>query len=238
MKIAAGICEYGDTEGLYRCLNSLGLDGNGIDLAIIIHGRFGNFHLKDEEALSKTQAIITRFPAGTIKLVPLKGGALSEIDSRNMYNKIAGELGYDWLLVIDSDEYLATKVGDWELARKQLQYVMDLGLSHQIFDIELDGNIPAFHGPQPRLFYRPGSIKYWGRHYWWVLEESMKLYKGQSDAARIIDGIHLIHDHTIRDSKYYTASINYKIWQDKHEGEDVLTVNKSEKFTEISSPFE
>lgn len=238
MKIAAGICEYGDTEGLYRCLGSLGLGTGGFDQAIIIHGRFSNFDLKDEDALEQTKAIITRFPKDTIKLIALHGGALSETDSRNLYMKTAAELGYDWLLVIDSDEYLAHKLTDFKEFRRQLQYVMNLGLSHQIFDVQLDGNIPAYHGPQPRLFYRPGTIKYWGRHYWWVLEESMKLYKGQSDAARVIGGIHLLHDHTIRGSEYYTASINYKEWQDQHEGEDVITVNKSEKFTEVKSPFD
>lgn len=229
MKVAAGICEFGDTEGLYRCLNSLGLGTGGIDVAIIIHGRFANFELKDPNALERTSSIIKRFPADTIKLIPLHGGALSEIASRNLYMKAADNLGCDWLLVIDSDEYLAPKLTDFPEFRRQLQFVMDLGLSHQIFDIQLDGNIPAYHGPQPRLFYRPGSIKYWGRHYWWVLEESKNLYKGQGDAARVIGGIHLLHDHTIRDSEYYTASINYKTWQEIHEGEDVITVNKPQK---------
>lgn len=228
MKIAAGICEYGDIEGLYRCLNSLGLDDKkGIDKVIIIHGRFANFNLRidPDQALKDTKKVISRFPKDRIDLVN-SGEGLTEIASRNMYLKRAVELGCEWLLVIDSDEYLADKLTDWKKVRKQLQYVMDLGLDHHIFDIQLDGNIPAYHGPQGRLFYKPGSIKYWGKHYWWVIEETKRILKGQSDAARIIEGIHLLHDHTIRESKYYTASINYKEWQQKYEGNQVITEDK------------
>jgi hypothetical protein len=232
MKIAAGLCEYGDTDGLYRCLTTLGLDdAKGIDKVIIIHGRFDNFNLRidPQAALEDTKKVISRFPKDRIDLVKSNGG-LTEIASRNLYLKRATELKCDWLLVIDSDEYLAQKLTDWKKFRKQLQYVMDLGLDHHIFDIQLDGNIPAFHGPQPRLFYRPHTIQYWGTHYWWVIEESKRILKGQSDAARIIEGIHLLHDHTIRDSKYYTASINYKEWQQKHEGEQVITEDKKPEF--------
>lgn len=236
MKIAAGLCEFGDTEGLYRCLASLGLDDSrGIDKVIVIHGRFDNFNLRidRQQALEDTRKVISRFPKDRIDLVVSNGG-LTEIASRNLYLKRAVELGCEWLLVIDSDEYLAAKLTDWEKVREQLQFIMNLDLDHHIFDIQLDGNIPAYHGPTPRLFYRPGSIQYWGKHYWWVIEESKRILKGHSDAARVIEGIHIIHDHTIRDSMYYTASINYKEWQQKYEGAQVHTEDKPLDFeTEI-----
>lgn len=233
LKIAAGICEFGDPEGLYRCLGSLqlGYDG-GIDVAIIIHGQFKYFNLHDPQAFEKTQAVVSRFPKGTVELVNDVSPGKTEIESRNLYNEIAGKLNCDWLLVIDSDEYLASKVTDFKEFRRQLQFVMDVQVDfppeqrHQIFDIELEGNIPAFRGPQPRLFLHPESVKYWGKHNWWVLEKTKYVYKGQSDAARIIGGIYLLHDHTIRDSKYYTASIGYKEWQSAHEGEEVITEEK------------
>ena len=236
MKIAAGICEYGDPDGLYRCLNSLGLGTGGIDKAIIIHGKFNNFNLDRPDAFEQTAKVISRFPQDTIDLiVPRKlAEGLTEIESRNLYLKIAGDSGYDWLLVIDSDEFLARKLTDFKEFRRQLQYVMDVQaefpkdtVKHQIFDIQLEGTIPSYRGPQPRLFLRPQTVKYWGKHYWFLLEETMQLYKGQSDAARVIGGILLCHDHTIRDSTYYNASISYKEWQQEHEGEEVITENKA-----------
>src|SRR6266496_3466920 len=232
MKIAAGICEYGDTDGLYRCLGSLGLGNGGIDKAIIIHGRFRDFKLDKPNAYEETKKIISRFPEGTVELVQAPN-AITEIEARNLYLEIAGGLGMDWLLVIDSDEFLAHKLTDFKEFRRQLQYVMDLqaefpqGIAkHQIFDIQLEGSIPAFRGPQPRLFLRPQTVKYWGKHFWFVLEETRQIYKGQSDAARIIGGILLCHDHTIRDSSYYTASVHYKEWQEQHEGEEVQIEEK------------
>ncbi len=210
MKIAAGICEYGDVDGLYRCLNSLGLGNGGIDKAIIIHGRFRDFKLDKPDAYEQTKKIVSRFPQDTIELMFAKG--LTEIESRNVY--------------------LENKITDFKEFRRQLQFVMDvqsdfpIERQHQIFDIQLDGSIPAYHGPQPRLFLRPGTIKYWGKHYWWMREETKQLFKGQSDAARIIGGIHLLHDHTIRDSSYYNASVGYKEWQQEHEGEEVQIEEK------------
>jgi hypothetical protein len=229
MKIAAGICEYGDPDGLYRCLNSLNLGNGGIDKAIIVHGRFRDFHLDKSDAYEETKKICSRFPEGTIVLI--RAAYLTEIQSRNLYLEKAAELGCDWLLVIDSDEFLARKLTDFQEFRRQLQYVMDVqaeipSARHQIFDIQLEGSIPSYRGPQPRLFLRPQTVKYWGKHYWFVLEETKQIYKGQSDAARVIGGILLCHDHTIRDSTYYNASVHYKEWQEAHEGEEVITENK------------
>src|SRR6266496_6817400 len=110
MKIAAGICEYGDTDGLYRCLNSLGLGNGGIDKAIIVHGRFRDFKLDKPDAYEQTLKIISRFPADTIDLIDAAGSIMTEIESRNVYLKRAGDLKMDWLLVIDSDEFLAHKL--------------------------------------------------------------------------------------------------------------------------------
>ncbi len=226
LKITAGICEYGDTDGLYRCLNSLGLGIGGIDLAIVVHGRFRDFKLDKPDAYEQTAKIVSRFPAGTVELVQASQG-ITEIQARNLYLKTAADLSCDWLLVIDSDEFLPHKLTDFKEFRRQLQYVMDLGLEHQIFDVQLEGNIPAYRGPAPRLFLRPETVKYWGKHFWFVLEKTMQIYKGQSDAARIIGGIIIVHDHTIRDSTYYNASIGYKEWQQDHEGEEVQTIEKA-----------
>lgn len=217
MKIAAGILEYGDPDGLYRCLSSLGLDKGGIDLAIVIHGKFDHFdinELEQSEALTQTKNIISKFPSN-IKLVETKNS--NEIDSRNLYLKTAYEEGCDWLLVIDSDEYIARNA-DFALFRSQLEFIMSLGLPHQIFDIQFEGSTPQFIGPRPRLFYRPQTIKYWKKHYWFVLEETKQLYKGLSDAGRVLGGIYMMHDHTVRTSKHYDASMRYKDWQLAEEG--------------------
>lgn len=233
-KVAVGIVEYGDAAGLYRTLASLRLDKpNTIDLAIVVHSRFEHFDLTSdptpEEALQQTQDVIAKCPQDRVKLVlpPLAVGvvntaageregetraATTQIHSRNLYLKTAADEGCDWLLVLDSDEFIA-KNADWDEFRRQLEFVMSLELSHQIFDVQMEGMLAMYRGPRPRLFYRPGSITYWKRHYWTVLEETMICYKGSSDSGRVIGGIYLMHDRTVRSMNHYNATNAYNEWQ-------------------------
>lgn len=230
MKIAAGICEYGDSYGLYRCLASLALDKyNGFDMAIIIHGKFGHFDYKLEDAYEQTQQVVSRFPKNRVHLVnaneKTEGTELTELQARNMYLQEAAKLDIDWLLVIDTDEYVARKVSDFALLRDQLDYIQSLELKNQIYDIPFEGVIAAYRGPRPRWFYlRPGPIHYYKKHYWWVLEAQKDkegfctVLKGLGDGERIITGIALLHDPTIRQPEYYTAALDYKDWQVVAEG--------------------
>lgn len=233
MKVAAGIVEYADTSGLFRTLASLRLDQpDTIDLAIVVHSRFEHFNLanaNDKQALQDTQKIIDKFPSDRIKLVlpPLGVGVVNtaageqedqdrvpttQIESRNLYLKSAADEGCDWVLVIDSDEFIARNA-DWKEFRKQLEFVMSLELPHQIFDIQCEGMLAMYRGPRPRLFYRPATIKYWKRHFWFLLQEQNMCYKGVSDAGRIIGGIYLMHDRTVRSAEHYNATLDYNEWQ-------------------------
>jgi hypothetical protein len=233
-KVAVGIVEYADSAGLYRTLASLRLDQpNTIDLAIVVHSRFDHFDLHadptEEEALKQTQDVIAKCPQDRVKLIlpPVAVGVVntaagekegetrartSQIESRNLYLKVAADEGCDWLLVIDSDEFIA-KNADWAEFRKQLEFVMSLGLPHQLFDVQMEGMLSMYRGPRPRLFYRPGSLKYWKRHYWIVREEQMICYKGTTDSGRVIGGIYLMHDRTVRSMNHYNATLDYNDWQ-------------------------
>lgn len=137
---------------------------------------------------------------------------------RNLYLQIAAAKGYDWLLVIDSDEYIAPNA-NWTKFREQLEFCSNLGLSHQVFDVMFEGTI-ADRGPRPRLFYRPHSVRYWKRHYWWVLQEQNICLKGIGDAGRIIEGIYILEDKSLRTNNYANMITSYKAWQQMYEGID------------------
>lgn len=222
-KLAAGIVEYADAHGLYRCLSSLGFGDHGIDTAIVVHARFQHFNLEYSplKIWDETLETIYKFPDEHVELITPRSipDPVTEIDARNLYLQTAAELGCDWLLVIDTDEFIARNA-DWQRFREQLEFIMSLNLPHQIFDIQFEGISAIDRGPRPRLFYRPGTIKYWKRHFWWVLEEQMICLKGVGDAGRLIEGIYLMHDGTVRkwDQAYNTASYHYKDWQQQYEG--------------------
>lgn len=222
MKIAAGIVEYADSRSLDRCLRSLNLGqgsggGGGIDSAIIIHGRYSHNPIIPMPCMTRDTTLIAQsstFPAGTVMLKRIYQ-PIAEIDARNLYLQFAAAQGCDWLLVIDSDEYVAPNA-DWSLFRKQLEFVQSLGLSHQVFDVIFEGT-NAERGPRPRLFYRPRSVRYWKKHYWWVLEEKQLLLKGLSDAGRIIEGIFILEDKSLREPRYEQTITAYKAWQQENE---------------------
>lgn len=220
MKVAAGIVEYGDPQGLFRCLASLGLDKQeGIDLAIVIHSQFEHFNianLDQQKALQDTKDVISKFPdQSRLKLVQ-DPTVTNQLVARNLYLQTAADEGCDWLLVLDSDEFIARNA-DWKEFRKQLEFVMSLDLDDQIFDIQCEGILAMYRGPRPRLFYRPRTIKYWRKHFWFVLEEKGMCLKGVGDAGRVIGGVYLMHDRTVRSFEHYNATLDYNEWQLENE---------------------
>lgn len=214
MKIAAGIVEYADAEGLQRCLSSLDIGKGGFDGAIVVHRQFDHFDLDDKDNFfsKETEAVVSKF-----KNVLLDNSIerITQVEARNQYMQLAGRLGYDWLMVIDSDEFVLPGA-DWKEFRRQLEYVQSLKLDDQIFDIEFYGSI-SDSGMRPRLFLDPSSIRYWIRHYWFCCIKKMTLYKGIGDAGRVITGIRLRHSKIIRMMEHIQATQDYYIWQEKIE---------------------
>src|SRR5215831_1412261 len=210
VKICAGIVEYADAEGLDRCLGTLGLDQqDGFDGAIVIHRRFDEFNLIDKNSLANTKLVAKKYPNVT---VDHSDETITQVDARSRYCWLAGELGYDWLMVIDTDEYVLPNA-DFTEFRRQLDYVTSLGFEHQIFDIDFEGSLSQ-RGPRPRLFKDPGTIRYWVKHWWFVLTKTNILLKGIGDAGRIITGINLFHSKIIRSVEHIRASEQYYQWQD------------------------
>lgn len=220
MKIAAGIVEFGDAEGLQRCLTSLDIGNGGFDGAIVVHRRYEHFELKDPYHWQNTVAVVKKWPNGTIWLGSADDDSpdtpkITQVDARNQYMEKAGELGYDWLMVIDSDEFVLPNP-DWKEFRRQLEYIQGLKLDDQIFDVEFFGSI-SDSGAFPRLFLYPQSVRYWIKHNWFVCTTKQILYKGVGDAGRIVTGIALRHGKVIRTMEHMRATQDYYIWQERVE---------------------
>jgi len=208
-KIAAAICVYGDPDGLDRCLYSLALQKGGLDGAIIIHTRFEGFDTEFADSLEQTLSVTKKYAN---VFVDSSHDILNQIKARNLYLEHAAKQGYNWVFVIDSDEYVARNA-DWPEFRRQLEFVDSLGLDHQVFDVKFEGPISET-GPRPRLLKNPGSITYWIKHYWFVLKDKHILLKGHGDAGRMIGGIFVLHGKFIRTQEHQTASILYNKWQE------------------------
>ena len=119
---------------------------------------------------------------------------MSEVERRQTYLDLANN--YDFLLVLDSDEYVCDGA-DWPLFRKNCEKILESGKHHYIYDIAYDSTAPSNAGPKPRIFREPSKIKYYKKHYWWLLPNG-RVAAGGSDSITIVDGIRLMHDDSLR----------------------------------------
>lgn len=200
MRIATGIVTFADSLGLLRTLETL--DG-GIDQNIVIHAQYPGFHPPNaSRSLDDTKIICQAFPNTTL----LDLNIAPELEARQAYLNLAST--YDFLLVLDSDEYLDcdSEQKDWGLFRQNCQKVIDA--PPYIYDIAFEN----VHQPQPvrpRLFKHPSKIKYHLKHYWWLLPNG-RLMKGNSDSVHWVQGIRILHDKELRDKEYVDATNRYQ----------------------------
>ena len=200
MKIGAGINTYANPLGLETTLASL---TGGVDAQLVIHGRYPNFPVQHASAYSKTKTVCKEYPG--IQLIQLDA---TELEKRQKYLELSQD--FDFLIVIDDDEFISDGA-DWGYFRQNCQQVIDQHAGHYIYDIMFDGPI-AQSGPRPRLFYCPSKIKYDRKHYWWRLPNG-RLADGMSDSCKVIEGIKITHDKSLRlNGDYNLAVLKYQHW--------------------------
>jgi hypothetical protein len=212
VKIAAGICTYSDSLGLARLLETLAPGGV---YSIVIHGPYPSYDSLDPDSLPATSAVCKVYP--NTRLIDLPQPT-AEIERRQTYLDLASN--YDFLLIVDSDEYICDGA-NWPLFRKNCQAILDGGPHHYIYDIKLDGH-PSQSGLKPRLFREPSKIKYYKKHYWWLLPNG-KIAAGGSDSVTQIDGIRLMSDESLRSPDRIQAKIDYQNWLLQHENQYTIS---------------
>lgn len=203
MRIAAGICVYSDTQGLSRLLPSI---VDKVDKCIVVHGCYTNYNGTDPYSSEATKAVCSRYP-GILLIDNPK--PTDQIVARQMYMDEAADC--DFLLVLDADEYVT---GDWNLFRGGCRKIIESSSRFYIYDIQFDRPPPQwFDGwPRPRLFYKPSLIKYYRKHYWWLLPNG-KIHKtSASDSQQIIEGITITMDNTYRSNERQEVRQRYLDW--------------------------
>src|SRR6185503_5890070 len=211
MKIASGTIFYNDCKSLERTLNSL---KDKVDWMICIDGRFK--HFKDDMAMWSTD--------GSRELVKSYDNAIMltvantyEVQKRQAYVDFCTLNKYDWLLIIDSDEYvLEYKEEEFkkELIRVQTEHPWR---SYNVFAVMCEVNsanydhiVHEFSGANapkptaqkqfahyPRLWARPYEMEYNVLHYHFRNKNpTHSLHYQECNAAMsIIPGMTLGHDH-------------------------------------------
>lgn len=208
LKIAAGICVYSDAQGLDRLLPSI---INNIDKCIVVHGRYTNYNGIDSNSYYDTLVTCSRHNINiptNIMLIDNKQ-PIDQIAARQQYLDAAHDC--DFLLVLDADEYVT---GDWVLFRQNCQELIESSNRFYIYDIKFDRPAPQwFDGwPRPRLFRKPSQIKYYKKHYWWLLPNGRIHKTSASDSHQTIEGINITMDNTYRSNQRNAVRQQYLDW--------------------------
>lgn len=213
MRVGVGIIFFDDARGLQRCLSSI---ESHVDLIIAIDGRFKDFEEGYDISNDGSKEVVESFSNARYYCFP----NLTEIEKRNKYLEIAHAYRLDFLLVLDSDEYVKI---DYTLFHNNLEAIMfqkqylDLGLvqSPEVYGIKMYDQ--QFEKPDiiverhnERLFYKPGCLRYHSIHSNLIdINDNTRNFTTAKYTAEI-EGITIFNDDRLRTPDYIVKSIKYQ----------------------------
>lgn len=139
---------------------------------------------------------------------------LTEGQKRNLYLYICKEFGIDWLLILDSDEYV-TITGDF---RKSMMDILDTERNHYVYDIMARRNPADYvkYDPRPRLWYEPWNMRYKECHCCYSRVDG-KIRKSERPC---VEGIVMEHDKDLRSKKHNSDWKQFVQYQLQAESQD------------------
>lgn len=204
MKLAAGICFYEKSlTAIQRCIESI---KNDVDIIFAIDGRFDHFPDKDDFSSPEVRDYLRSI--SHVVLVDLQAG---EIEKRQKYCDMARDYGVDYLLIIDSDEYVIK--ADWKAFRKNLAKCSD---SKNVYGIRFAYSAPVHFDttPYPRLWHKPYEMHYIKHNLW----HSQKQGDIRSTSeCPVIEGIIMTGDNNLVTPEYIQKGRVYQEWLIRHE---------------------
>ena len=194
---------------------------NHVDNIILGNGKF-DFYEDDEPDNAEWVKYVQEKYGDKVNIVTYEHSG-KQIEKRQIYNEIAGNLGTDFLIVMDTDDYVVPEKTNWELFYKNLIKVSRV-LPDRVFmlweyipDDRLwpkQGNMFASNAwrRSARIFKDPAGIKFcMDCHYMWCdkmvnEDEMIKWQLEHRDAdnpyqyvGRVpIDGLRITMDRTLR----------------------------------------
>lgn len=216
MKTAAGIVFFDDAKGLRRCLNSI---SSTFDIVIAIDGKFKEFEENYDISMDGSKEVVESYPNTHYVSYP----NISEIEKRNKYLEIAGELGIDFLLVIDSDEYA---VIDNEIFLSNLEIIKNMNelISNELLLNEVKPEVYGVkmfenHFEKPdriierfneRLLYKPGYLRYSIIHSNLIDINNSNRNFTTAKYTSEVEGIILYNDDKLRSRDYINKILRYQ----------------------------
>ena len=195
--LAAGLCFYEKSlASIKRCVESI---KNHVDIIIAIDGRFDNF--PEAELLSSHEVREYLRSIENVILVDYPG---SEVAKRQKYCDLCRQNGIDYLLIIDSDEYILEQ-SDWPKFLANLPN----DESRNIYGIRFAYAAPVHMDttPYPRLWHFPYEIQYIKHNLWQTARQGQ--VSSTSD-HQLIDGIIMAGDDNLHTPEYIDHGRDYQ----------------------------
>lgn len=165
VKLTIGISYYNDAECLKRCLKSI--NSPFVHRVIAVDGKYKGFgKTRGSPKLSDdgSREILAEWgDKHTGKLAMAYCAGVPEFSKRQMYVDVATWCEADFLLILDSDEYLVVQ---WRVFMKDLAWIKESRQQRGTIGTVtmLDQDQSDYLADRPRLLYRPEQFFYDGKH--------------------------------------------------------------------------
>lgn len=230
MKVGLVISFFDSEKELPRCLESGDLYKH-VDEIIGLDGRYSFFETDHDYSNDKSKAIVESYPHS--RVIQYSG---AQDKKRQIGLDVAGELGCDFMIAIDSDEYIHPHWQNWDKFYKNLEYYSNKYPNEPVFTMKMfmdksyskAGNIVRrnrFH-QWIRIFKNPGNIKHCiGHHYIYCYKNADETnpFNWFRSPLHLIDGVRMATDSTLRSPEF--LKIRDKWAYDNHIDENKRMAN-------------
>lgn len=195
-KLAAGCIVFRDRLSTHRMLSTL----TDCEYVFLVDGKFTDYEYHTELSDDGTRELAEAYE--NVVLIDCPG---SEVDKRNRYLQACREYGIDYLLIIDSDEYVIER--NWNAFRRNLNDQM-IDLDTNIYGVSCCYDGLNF-GTYPRLWKNPGEMEYYRCHNIFKKISNGQIIRSPPN-AKCIDGIKLAWDVSLRTREHEQKTSEYQ----------------------------
>lgn len=195
MRLAAGIIVFNDRLSLMRTLSSL----TECDYVFVVDGKFPDFDYPSQLSDDGTRDICEEFD--NVILIDCPG---PEVDKRNRYLQACHDYNIDYLIPIDSDEWVIDT--DWIKFRRNCE---DLPNNQNIFGLSCRYDGVNF-GVYPRLWRAPAEMEYYRCHNFFRHKPTGNVFRSPSNAP-LVEGIKLAWDDSLRKKEWIDKTYQYQV---------------------------
>lgn len=189
--IGVGYSYYNDVKSIRRGLPTF---ADNVDYIIAVDGRY-SFRDGNDYSDDGSTEYISGFPNAILRQY-----VGMEHDKRNVYVEIAESLDLDYIIILDSDEFILE--ADWETFRENLYQLRN---KESIFGIKCYYNEKDWT-PYPRI-WKVGHVKYWKTHN--IFDVDGSLIRSPPN-LKTVEGISMGMDDNLREKDYLDGTSNYQ----------------------------